>query len=1397
MDERIVSIDLSTEEDQETVSATAAVVKVADALEAINRRYHVIREVGRGGMGSVFLVEDALCPGVQLALKSVRRDRLDPKTLAILRNEFLSLASLSHPNVMQVYDFGADLLNGDLFFTCEFFPGVGWDEDEGVPDSAGTDVGDFSSVLEVLIQVLRGLEFIHAQGVVHGDLKPDNIMVRREDGTCRAKLIDFGLAKQEGASGGKKIFGTPYYVAPETILGSSVDRRTDLYSLGVVLYRLLTGNLPFPGESNLEILRSHVEQAPTPPSKVVRQIPQALEAIVLRLMEKDPDDRYGSALEVLYELTESMSIVAPLETRDTLSSYIDAAALVGREKERRRIGRAFFSVSKLPPENGEGYDGFAVSQIASSWLADDMGASTAASGCILLRGEPGVGRHNLLAELRALAQIHGALCVEYDAASNDQPEGSVGGGFAGLLERLQIALPSVRGAPVGLEERLEHFRGHGRSGRLGPEIHRLAEEFTEFCRETPVLLSLHHVDAADTGTLQFLRSLVEIRGNAEEDSRWVLALTAPDGNQNERSPFDTAWKDREFRSCFLDLRLQRLHRSTLTRFVTHAFQGSVFPARFNRMVYEESDGNPSVASAILKHLTQRQLVARVPEGWALVDGWQKENVPGRVRHEMRQRISALPHDAKLLASAFACIGPIASLEFATALAELEEKKVVTAVRILVQSRILELQEAAPSGIAYSFVYESARSLVYESMEDGQRRAFHAEAGRLGEERYLERGHLDQVELARHFIAAGEGEKSIEHGLAAGVVLAARFDFVDALKLYDEMRDIAGDDDPVVSRRILLAMGDLRLRLGDFNGADEILTQVCAPIIQEESEAPDAGDRAAKCDGRWAGAALRAKGLASGRCGEFESAREWLARAAVSVETPEERVEHLLACAEVAAHEGARVESLRLCEALEEIADSINDSLAQARWRLLQADNHAFFNDKTTAASYCQLALRTLESEHDKRFLPLSLFARGRLYKYKSQYVRARKQFQMALLLSEKKQLTIVRVESLLELGDLDLTLGRYEDAIATLETGAQVAEQSGNRPLLRAIQASLGSAYRLAGDAQGVRAVTRDLLREKGELEQRHEMRCALTYAEYCLDAGEGESCRKFLSQAKAKDSLLAGTTEHQIVAHALDTEQRLYAGEFGAALDASSKGILAARENHHPALLSRLVFQHGVLLCQLGHAGEARRRVVALFELAKRYQMPVTEGHAQLLKACVFAEREKWVNAAVAFDRALGFLGPLGNSRDRLQFFLHRASAAVRGGNDSEQAYLSLKEGMFLAKRLDLPFATSHFCLWNGLFELAQGAGRHAEAQESLQTSIQISAKHGYLGVLWQAQFHLAQLLVDSGRAEKAQPFVAASWDLFQQVLASMPTRYRASYARRTSSERLQSLRATCLSGG
>jgi eukaryotic-like serine/threonine-protein kinase len=267
-------------------------VAVSDTLIGtfFDGRYQVVRKLGAGGMANVYLAEDQeLGRGVAIKILNDRHAN-DEQFVERFRREAKNAAALSHPNIVSIYDRGE--AEGTYYIAMEYLDGRTLKELIVQRGPAPVTVS-----VEYARQVLSALRFAHRHGIVHRDIKPHNVLV---DAEGRVKVTDFGIARA-GASQmteAGSIVGTAQYLSPEQARGTDVDQRSDLYSLGVVLYELITGTLPFNGDTPVEIAMKHLSTLPEPPSERRPDVPRDLDLIVMRALAKDPDDRYASAEEM-------------------------------------------------------------------------------------------------------------------------------------------------------------------------------------------------------------------------------------------------------------------------------------------------------------------------------------------------------------------------------------------------------------------------------------------------------------------------------------------------------------------------------------------------------------------------------------------------------------------------------------------------------------------------------------------------------------------------------------------------------------------------------------------------------------------------------------------------------------------------------------------------------------------------------------------------------------------------------------------------------------------------------------------------------------------------------------------------------------------------------------------
>ncbi|HWJ45339.1 MAG TPA: Stk1 family PASTA domain-containing Ser/Thr kinase [Gaiellaceae bacterium] len=253
-------------------------------------RYRIVRKLGTGGMANVYLAEDEVL-GRRVAIKILNdRHAGDDQFVERFRREAKNAASLSHPNIVSIYDRGE--AEGTYYIAMEYLDGRSLKELIVARGPAPVNVA-----IDYARQILAAIRFAHRHGIVHRDIKPHNVLVDTEG---RLKVTDFGIARagtsQMTEAG--SIIGTAQYLSPEQAKGAPVDQTSDLYSVGVVLYELLTGVVPFSGDTPVEIAMKHLSSTPEAPSAKRSEIPRDLDMIVMRALAKDPADRYQSAEEM-------------------------------------------------------------------------------------------------------------------------------------------------------------------------------------------------------------------------------------------------------------------------------------------------------------------------------------------------------------------------------------------------------------------------------------------------------------------------------------------------------------------------------------------------------------------------------------------------------------------------------------------------------------------------------------------------------------------------------------------------------------------------------------------------------------------------------------------------------------------------------------------------------------------------------------------------------------------------------------------------------------------------------------------------------------------------------------------------------------------------------------------
>jgi tRNA A-37 threonylcarbamoyl transferase component Bud32 len=291
--------------------------------EILDGRYRITRKLGEGGMGEVYAAEHVHIEK-RFAIKLLRQEIVsNPEAVSRFRQEARSSSSIGHRNIISIEDFG-QLADGRIYMCMELLNGAALNDLITQPQPP-------ERLLKILIQTGHGLAAAHAKNIVHRDMKPENIFVTiTPEGEDVPKILDFGIAKVAGNDGQNNltrtgtIFGTPFYMAPEQALGNPVDARTDIYAMGVIMYEVFAGSLPFQGDSFMGILTQHITTEPEPveqrAAKAGRSLPPGLADVIARCMRKDPAQRFQTMDDLVAALVEIHRGVAGAG----MSSYMEA-----------------------------------------------------------------------------------------------------------------------------------------------------------------------------------------------------------------------------------------------------------------------------------------------------------------------------------------------------------------------------------------------------------------------------------------------------------------------------------------------------------------------------------------------------------------------------------------------------------------------------------------------------------------------------------------------------------------------------------------------------------------------------------------------------------------------------------------------------------------------------------------------------------------------------------------------------------------------------------------------------------------------------------------------------------------------------------------------------------------
>ena len=748
-----------------------------------NGRYLVKQFLGEGAAKRVYLVYDTLLDR-DVAFALIETERLDDVGRKRILREAQTMARLGeHPNIVQLYDLGDE--NGQPYLVMSLMTGG---DIEALINNAPDERLDLEQVTNIAKDICHGLAFAHSSGIVHRDLKPGNVWMTAE-GT--AKIGDFGLAismERTRLTQDKMVFGTVWYVSPEQATGGDVDTRSDLYSLGCMLYHMVTGRPPFLGDNPLAIIGQHVNIRPVAPTWHVPQCPKQLDALILRLLAKNPSERPQSVSDVLYAL-EAIDIIETTE-EPSPAPHLDDRSLdklaggvfVGRQREmgtlKVALEDAFSGRGMLVMLAGESGIGKTRTAKELATYAELRGAHVLWGGC---SEEPGVPSYGPWVEA-----IRSYIREQY----TDRVRSEMGVGAADIAE----IVPDVR-------ERMPELRTPPRQASPEEARFRLFNSVTAFlkdiARTQPLVLVLDDLHLSDRPSLRLLEFLVQeiagarllVMGTCEE-----LDLSLGDSPAHALGVIS---KEQPLGRVLLT----GLRESDVARFIELA-AGVAPPEGLVKAVYTQSKGNPLFVTEAVRllvqegELNQDRLAER--RSWTAM-------IPDAVGAVIGKRLGRLSEACDQTLSGAAVIGGEFNLDRLSLLADdLSRDQLLEVLDEALASRMIEELPGVPR--RYQFSHRIVQQAFVDKLSGARQAELHARIADELEERYGADAEAHSSELAHHYANAEPltgTRKLVRYSIAAGGRALESYAYEEALAHFEKALAAKNGEPPDGETEVLL------------------------------------------------------------------------------------------------------------------------------------------------------------------------------------------------------------------------------------------------------------------------------------------------------------------------------------------------------------------------------------------------------------------------------------------------------------------------------------------------------------------------------------------------------------------------------------------------------------------
>ena len=691
----------------------------------IGSHYLVERLLGVGGMGSAYLCMDSAGGEKRFVVKILNPDKCSPGTGVVSSGKFSFLRRLRHPNLIHITDFGMLEGSEELFLVHEWI--------EGKDLLAGTESMEIDQVLDLMADLAKALQYLHTRTIIHGNLNPSNIFLSQEDSGL-LKIMDYGLTRPAQSAQRGNGAGMLAYTAPEILLGGTADKRSDLYSLGILFYQLLTRRLPFEDADPGFLMQKHLQG-----TVELRSIERMhggiyLSKLLRSLLEKNPAKRAASGEEVIRLIGSGLGRDRALTNVKELQNNLSVSQFVGRENEMSRLKECLQRVRA----SGRGWT-------------------------IFITGEAGSGKTRCMEELQGWAVFNGWNVVEGKCRVREE------GSYSPYRQILANCEPADG-------ESLFHFKEMPRAAGVfesrsefaaGQFRDLLTRELVRRLTGRPTLLLLddfHLADEATNAVLDYLSSDIQahpvlmcIGLRSGKDVREALERVMDSVIRQERGEI---------------LALDPLTKANVENLIAGMTGDLRLGLSLGSWIFRSFGGNPFLIEEVLKHLVEQGLLIRESGNWRIAEGdLERLEVPASVGSVLRKRLDQLSLSARELANwlgLFESAVPVSLLDFAVG----RDARFVSETLEELNQRQMIQTETQGADAAVEFRHPLIAEVIRGDLPSKRRQNMHRRIAEAIAWKYGDDGHIQ--ELAMHYIEGNSGSIAVRYALIAAAQSRAEF-----------------------------------------------------------------------------------------------------------------------------------------------------------------------------------------------------------------------------------------------------------------------------------------------------------------------------------------------------------------------------------------------------------------------------------------------------------------------------------------------------------------------------------------------------------------------------------------------------------------------------------------------